>query len=102
MPLSTRESYTCYALPGAGGPDAPDLSESLTNLGVNVTALVVLVFLLLRDLRSKDKDVTITQREEGLGRLLVSQCASRSRLCWHLLHDTARICSSCQSLASTM
>jgi hypothetical protein len=31
-----------------GGEGAPDLAESLKNLGVNVTALAVLSFLLIR------------------------------------------------------
>jgi translation initiation factor IF-2 len=36
-----------YIKPPPGGPDAPDLTESLTNLGINLTAVVVLTFLLV-------------------------------------------------------
>ncbi len=57
----------------AGGPDAPELTESLTNLGVNVTAVVVLSFLLYRDVSAKQQAVRITNREEGLGRLQVGE-----------------------------
>ena len=55
----------------SGGEGAPPLTESLTNLGVNAGALVVLLFLLLRDLKEKEKATKITAREESLGRLLV-------------------------------
>jgi hypothetical protein len=54
-----------------GGEGAPPLTESLTNLAVNSGALAVLVFLLLRDLAGRERDLRVTQREEGLGRLLV-------------------------------
>jgi len=54
-----------------GGEGAPPLTESLTNLGVNAGALVVLLFLLLRDLKEKEKATKITAREESLGRLLI-------------------------------
>ncbi|KIY97927.1 hypothetical protein MNEG_10037 [Monoraphidium neglectum] len=54
-----------------GGPDAPPLTESLTNLGVNSAALAILVFLLVRDLRGKEADEKVTSREEALSRLLV-------------------------------
>lgn len=61
-----------------GGPDAPPLSESLTNLGVNVAALAVLVFFLVRDLRGQAADAKVTSREEALSRLLVSLGPARS------------------------
>lgn len=54
-----------------GGPDAPDLTESLTNLGVNTTAVAVLSFLLYRDVSQKQQAVRITTREELLGRLQI-------------------------------
>jgi tetratricopeptide (TPR) repeat protein len=60
-----------------GGEGAPPLSESLTNLAVNAGALGVLVFLLLRDLAGRERDLAVTQREEGLGRLLVDLGAGR-------------------------
>lgn len=60
-----------------GGEGAPPLSESLTNLAVNAGALGVLVFLLLRDLAGRERDLAVTQREEGLGRLLVDLGGNR-------------------------
>lgn len=60
-----------HACAFTGGPGAPDLTESLTNLGVNLGALAVLVFLLSRDLKDRDKAAQVTEREEALGRLLV-------------------------------
>jgi tetratricopeptide (TPR) repeat protein len=54
-----------------GGEGAPPLAESLTNLAVNAGALTVLAFLLLRDLAGRERDLRVTQREEGLGRLLI-------------------------------
>lgn len=55
-----------------GGEGAPPLTESLTNLAVNAGALAVLGFLLLRDLAGRERDLAVTRREEGLGRLLVA------------------------------
>jgi len=54
-----------------GGEGAPPLSESLQNLAINSAALGGLGFLLLRDLAGRERDLRVTQREEGLGRLLV-------------------------------
>lgn len=54
-----------------GGEGAPDVMESVTNLGVNTAAIAVLGFLLSRDLQAKEKDARISKREEELGRLLV-------------------------------
>ncbi|KAG2448651.1 hypothetical protein HYH02_006008 [Chlamydomonas schloesseri] len=54
-----------------GGPDAPDLNESLTNLGINTAAVALLSWLLWRDISSKQAEMKITTREEGLGRLQV-------------------------------
>lgn len=54
-----------------GGDGAPDLTESVTNLGVNVAALAVLSFLVGRDLQAREKAQKVTSREEELGRLLV-------------------------------
>jgi hypothetical protein len=55
-----------------GGEGAPDLTESLTNLGINGAAVVLFGFLVARDLQSKERDTRVTSREEELGRLLVS------------------------------
>ncbi|KAI8464506.1 MAG: hypothetical protein J3K34DRAFT_114825 [Monoraphidium minutum] len=54
-----------------GGPNAPPLTESLTNFGINATALAVLAFFLVRDLRNKEADTKVTTREEALSRLLI-------------------------------
>lgn len=56
-----------------GGEGAPDLTQSITNLGINVAAIAVLSFLVLRDLQAREKDTRVTSREEALGRLLVSE-----------------------------
>ncbi len=60
-----------------GGEGAPDLNESLTNLAINGAALAVLSFLLVRDLRARDKDAAVTAREEALSRLLVKLSGGR-------------------------
>ncbi|WIA22086.1 hypothetical protein OEZ85_004429 [Tetradesmus obliquus] len=54
-----------------GGEGAPDLTETLTNLGINGAAVAVFGFLVLRDLQSKERDTRVTSREEELGRLLI-------------------------------
>ncbi|KAG2498001.1 hypothetical protein HYH03_004260 [Edaphochlamys debaryana] len=54
-----------------GGPGAPELTESLTNFGINSAAVAVLSFLLYRDISSKQQAVKITTREELLGRLQI-------------------------------
>ncbi|EFJ44781.1 acetylglucosaminyltransferase [Volvox carteri f. nagariensis] len=54
-----------------GGPEAPDLNESLTNLGVNSVAVAVLSYLLYRDVSQKQEAVRITTREELMGRLQI-------------------------------
>ncbi|GIL43550.1 hypothetical protein Vafri_1251 [Volvox africanus] len=54
-----------------GGPGAPELNESLTNLGINSLAVAVLSYLLYRDVSQKQEAVRITTREELIGRLQV-------------------------------
>lgn len=49
----------------------PPLQESLTNFGVNFAAVVILGFLVWRDLQAQNKVTSVTKREEELGRLLV-------------------------------
>ncbi len=66
LPVSRRRA--------AGGPDAPDLTESLTNLGINTAAVAVLSWLVWRDVSSKQAELRVTTREEGLGRLQVRVC----------------------------
>jgi hypothetical protein len=61
--------------------------ESLTNFAINSTAVAVLGFLVWRDLQEQVKVRRRTEREEGLGRLLVRCCAAeKSRrgrsCCW--------------------
>ncbi|CAD7695268.1 unnamed protein product [Ostreobium quekettii] len=60
-----------------GGEGAPDLQESITNLGINLAAVVVLGFLFYRDVSQSDKDAAVTAREEALGALQVRTAASR-------------------------
>ena len=55
-----------------GGEGAPDLTESLLNLSINSAALAGFSFLLFRDLQGAEKDRKVVDREELLGRLLVS------------------------------
>jgi hypothetical protein len=55
------------------------LQESLTNFGINSTALAILSFLVYRDLQAQKKATSVTSREEELGRLLVSRCGV---VCW--------------------
>lgn len=65
----------------AGGPDAPDVTESVQNLAINVTALTALLFFLKRDLDNKEKDLKRADREEALSRLQVSySCGAGQRL----------------------
>lgn len=54
-----------------GGEGAPDLQETLTNLGINVTAVVVLGALVANDLRGKSAAEEKVSREEDLGALEV-------------------------------
>lgn len=68
LPTPTSQTRTPLS---QGGPDAPPLTESLTNLAVNATALAVLTFFLIRDLKGKEADVAVTGREEALSRLLI-------------------------------
>ena len=57
----------------AGGEGAPDLTESLLNLSINSAALAGFSYLFLRDLQGAERDKEVVDREELLGRLLVSR-----------------------------
>lgn len=57
---------------GAGGEGAPDLTETLLNLSINSVALAAFSFLFFRDLQGAERDKKVVDREELLGRLLVS------------------------------
>lgn len=54
-----------------GGEGAPDLGETLQNLAINSGAVGVLGLVLYLDLKSKQKAVKVTTREELLGLLQV-------------------------------
>ena len=71
LQTTRRTQHDARRTTKTGGPDAPPLAESLTNLGINSAALAVLTFLLIRDLRGREADVKVTRREEALSRLLV-------------------------------
>ena len=54
-----------------GGESAPDLTESLTNFGINSGVLALAGVLLYRDSKAKERLVEVTDREELLSRLQV-------------------------------
>ena len=64
----------------AGGEGAPDLTESLLNLSINSAALAGFSYLFLRDLQGAERDKEVVDREELLGRLLVSRLLPSKRL----------------------
>jgi hypothetical protein len=69
-------SRLVQAVKGGGGEgeiaeDVPDLIETLKNLGINTTALVVLGLLLKNELKGRDETLRQAEREEELGRLQV-------------------------------
>ena len=55
----------------AGGEGAPELTETLKNLGINGVAVAALGWLVRWDLAASDRDKVLVQREEGLARLQV-------------------------------
>lgn len=55
-----------------GGEGAPELAETVQNFGINSGVLALLLFLLWRDLQTKSRDEKVTEREEEMGRLLLS------------------------------
>ncbi|KAI7840112.1 hypothetical protein COHA_006153 [Chlorella ohadii] len=62
---------------GCSGEGAPDLQETLQNFGINSAALAVLGFFVYRDVAAQRRDQAVIEREESLGRLLVSLSADR-------------------------
>ena len=70
-------SRLVLALKGGGGGDStaaedvPDLVETVKNLGINSTALIVLGLLLKNELKGRDATLQQAEREEELGRLQV-------------------------------
>jgi hypothetical protein len=65
------------ALAVKGGEDAPDLGETLKNLGINVAAVAALTFFFLRDLKSSQSQLKTVQVEETMGKLQVDLGAKR-------------------------
>lgn len=55
-----------------GGEGAPDLNESLTNFGVNLTAVTIFALLVRNDLKNKTVAEEKLTREEALGNLEVT------------------------------
>ena len=60
-----------------GGEGAPDLGESVRNFGINSTAVAVLTFLFLRELKQGKEQLKIVEEEEDMGKLLVDLGANR-------------------------
>jgi len=54
-----------------GGEGAPDMTESLTNFGINSGVLALAGVLLYRDSKAKERSLEVTDREELLSRLQV-------------------------------
>jgi hypothetical protein len=63
----------------AGGDGAPDLTETLQNLGINGAAVALLGFIVSRDLAASERDKQVVKSEEALGRLQVLVRPSDSR-----------------------
>ena len=62
------------AVPGldvVGGEGAPDFPETLQNFGINVGAVALLGTVVRNDVRSKQKAMQVTNREETMGLLQV-------------------------------
>jgi hypothetical protein len=59
--------------PREGGDGAPDLQESLQNLGINSGVLAVLLTVLIQDRIKASKEKGVIEREEVLGRLMVTE-----------------------------
>lgn len=55
-----------------GGEGAPDLTETVTNLGINTAGLIVFSLLLRGELEGRKKIIQKVEREEELGRLGVT------------------------------
>lgn len=54
-----------------GGEGAPDMQETVTNLGINTAGLILFAFLLRGELQGRDQIIKKVEREEELGRLSV-------------------------------
>ena len=55
-----------------GGEGAPDLTETVTNLGINTVGLLAFSVLLRGELQGREKIIQKVEREEELGRLGVT------------------------------
>ncbi|QDZ21244.1 protein LOW PSII ACCUMULATION 1 [Chloropicon primus] len=60
-----------------GGPGAPELEETLKNLAINGTAVAVLTYFFVKDLKSGKEKLKEVEVEETLGRLQVDLGANR-------------------------
>jgi len=54
-----------------GGEGAPDMQETVTNLGINTAGLILFAFLLRGEIQGRDQIIKKVEREEELGRLSV-------------------------------
>ncbi|OUS46515.1 hypothetical protein BE221DRAFT_192005 [Ostreococcus tauri] len=55
-----------------GGEGAPDLTETVTNLGINTAGLIAFTLLLRGELKGREQIIKKVEREEELGRLGVT------------------------------
>jgi len=55
-----------------GGEDAPDVQETVTNLGINIVGLIAFGLLLKSELAAREQIIKKVEREEELGRLSVT------------------------------
>lgn len=60
-----------------GGENAPDVTDSAQNFGINAAALALLGYLLYRDITSQRRDQQIVEREEDLAALQVIMGGNR-------------------------
>lgn len=75
----------------SGAEGAPELSESLTNLAVNATAIAVFGFLLKGELAAKAKVQERVEREEEMGRLRVAIAENSEDVLMSQLRDNYRV-----------
>ena len=68
-PTSTTASNTPTLVSGA--PNAPDVTETLTNAGINVAAVAILGTVVYRDVQGAKRDRQLVEREETLATLQV-------------------------------
>jgi tetratricopeptide (TPR) repeat protein len=74
-----------------GGEDAPDMQETVTNLGINVVGLVVFGLLLKNELALRKQVIQKVEREEELGRLGVTLGDSSKNVLFSRLRGSYRV-----------